>query len=325
MDAAKELDNTTKSGKESHFEESLSLFKDEPLYQEVEPKEAKQHGGLRKTKELKADSGNYYAVDTKGFTINATEIVHINGWEDGVNSEPLTLLVVKISVHSTERGFKFLSVTVRFTFEGGDHSRPFGPAAPTLVAYAPFSSTVRWEVSEEERKRILSASGTVGVNYGANVSVTGGGQWEVSKKKKFFAKGNASLLASRVDDERINGVKWYMESNPSQGEEVAPEFMVAVLIQRATKTDSFTGDFRLRAEGGTASEIQAGLRRFLGIDPRRTLKAFQAAEQTRTKLEGESLLKACAIDKDKLGSLRKDDNLTALAHVWGLDLLTPAT
>lgn len=325
MDLAKEASHTTTTPETGQAaNQGEYLFKNEPLWEEVAPQEAQQHGGLRATRKLKAENQNYLSIDTTGFNIDAHEIIHINGWEDGIDSKPMTLLVVKVLVHSTDRSFKFKSVTTTFTFEGGDGKQRSGPAAPALVGFAPFSSTVQWNPSEAQKERVLNAGGTLGAGYaGATMALNAGGQWTVTKTQKFAAKGNATPLPSEIDDERRNGVKWYMEHNASQNDEVAPEFLVAILIRRATKDDPFTGNFRVRAEGGTWSQLQQDLRRFLQIDPARTLKAFEAAETMRMTPEGEKIAKACDIKPAKLGSLRNGDSLTGLAHVWGLDPVPP--
>jgi hypothetical protein len=325
MDSTEGASDATKTPEtEQTANQAENLFQTEPLWEEVLPEDAQQHGGLRATRHLKADNQNYLSITPSGFAIDAHEIIHINGWEDGAGSKPMTLLVVKVLVHSTERGFKFKSVTTTFTFEGGDKNHGSGPAAPVLVGFAPFSSTVQWNLSEEQKERVLNAGGTLGGGYaGATIAVTAGGQWKVAKTQKFAAKGNATPLPSKIDDERRNGVRWYMEHNTSQDDEVAPEFLVAIMIRRATKDDLFTGDFRLRVEGGTWSQLQQDLRRAFQIDPARTLKAFNAGETVRLTAEGEKIAKACDIKSEKLGSLRDGDNLTGLAHVWGLDPVPP--
>lgn len=284
------------------------------LLEEISPKEAGEGGGLRRTVHVKDGEDSYLNMDTEGFTVDATELVHINGFKDGKTSDAMTLLVLNVQVHSTEPGFNFRSVVARLSFEG--------PADPTIFAFAPFSSTVTWNVSKEEYERILSAGIEVGANYGASAKVTGNGQWTIRGTKEFFAHGNASRI---INSNKWRGVKWYLEGNPSQSGEVTPEFRIAVLVKRAKPNEPFTGTLTLRPEGSVASSIQMGLRRFFGIDPRRARKAFDSKEVKTFTNEGKLLLEQCKADEDHLGKLAHGSSLTGLAYVWGLDLISGST
>ncbi|KAL6246225.1 hypothetical protein RBB50_006460 [Rhinocladiella similis] len=276
-----------------------------PLWEEFSSKGTGEGGGLRRTNDLGKGDKSYINIDTDGFTVDATEILHINGFESGDTSSPMTLLVLNIQLHSTVPGFKFSWVVTRLSFDG--------EANPEVIAVAPFSSTTTWNVSREEHERIISMGLQVGANYVASAKVEGHGEWTVRKQQEYFALGNASPM---VSNQRQNGVKWYLEANHRQSDQVAPQFRIAVLLKRAVGNKPFRGTLSLRPNGK-----QLALRRAFQYDARRARKNFEPKEVTSFTTAGELLLKQCNIKENKLGELAQGDSLTGLAYVWGLDPL----
>lgn len=269
---------------------SLALFESERLYDEIEPEETASHEGLRTPSIPRADTGVHHS--TSPLTISATTIIHINGWQDGVGSTPMTLLVVKVTLHSTENAISHvLGVTTELTFNDGDDSKE---EKPTVIAYGPSNPTVSSEAS------LLAPEEEEGEGEGSP------SEPRETHQESFFVTRNAGLLFSDIH-RNPNSVRWYMKNTMRQGDDRSPEFTLAVLLQRAPATSSLDADFHFIVTRGDPRPLGPLI---LRIHSSRRLKgSFTFAGEVQLSPDGEALMKAVVVDKDRLGRLKEGRQL----------------
>ncbi|KAL7919915.1 hypothetical protein ACQKWADRAFT_329266 [Trichoderma austrokoningii] len=208
-----------------------------------------------------------------GYAVTVERLLWVDGWEEttvdgekAVHGQEMTLVVLKIVLASSDAKGKFARAEVAIEFEdptAGSENEP------TVVAWAPFRNSERWNASQAQRTKTEKKDGHASLGY-SGVELSGGWSREssVSWDQMSFDKGTAHARIS-LTTQRRNGVTWMLEHNKLQNSGVTPEFWATVLLSRLT-AEPYLVKFRIDACAGSMEDFANKTRSFFGLDPCKT-------------------------------------------------------
>jgi hypothetical protein len=128
-------------------------------------------------------------------------------------TDPMTLIVLSVSLHCHAQDFRFQSVRMWFAFAEDDCSGAPNKeaAAPEVVAYAPFVAPQSWNPSDEGIESTTGTNAAIGVEYYAKGNFERKNEVKQSFTRTHFDRGSADWMVD--EDQRTNGVNWYCEQN----------------------------------------------------------------------------------------------------------------
>ncbi|KAL6894695.1 hypothetical protein GGI43DRAFT_386290 [Trichoderma evansii] len=197
------------------------------LYHIENDRQSIESGSL-KSYETKEGGSAVYAHQKSGYAITVERLLWVDGWEkttingeDDVHGQEMTLVVLKIVLASNDRKRKFARAEVSLAFEDPNAG---GENKPTVLAWAPFHKTERWNASQAQHTKSDKKEGSVKLGY-SGVDVSGGWSREgtVSWTQMAFDQGKANAQISRITQNR-NGVTWSLEHNNIENAGVSQEF-----------------------------------------------------------------------------------------------------
>ncbi|KAI1102143.1 hypothetical protein F4804DRAFT_313987 [Jackrogersella minutella] len=308
---------------------------EEPFYEELDP-DFEDTLGAFKTSNPKGNrlQRNFIHVSNEMSKFRKTieTVLVVHGWETPAKTVPMTLIVLGVGLDCQAQNFRFESVRMWLGFYEDDEADPPNtePAAPQVVAWAPFVQQEHWDEAEEAIEQNDVKGGAVGVEYVAKAEAKLERETKRSYTRKHFDRGSTDRL---VHDDKVYGINWYCEQNGLQKYGVKPYFHIAVLLKRShTKTNepiTFKGIFDMRVEAGFIHDFNEGRRRAFRLgrpeddpvyyDP--TLDDQVGGIQG----SGQALLKK--VKKDNLGDLARGQRLSSLLDpngtLSGLEPLEP--
>ena len=259
-----------------------------------------------------------YRNVTENYSISVEMPLCVQGWENPEKKQAMSLMVFEYRLVYVQRDCFVKSVKTSFVFDeaasSAEEQESQGPANPSVVAYAPFESPMRWNETDAEVKYQAHGSGKIGINYGAQAELSAGGEREASHTQKFFSRGLATRKFNNTT-RKWDEVSWFLQQNESQRDGVPSNFSVAILLKRESNAN-FKGTFNIRTEAGRWADWKSGYRRFfrmkeddpVNFDPQESEKGRKWATY-KSK-----------ISQDDLGQLERDGQLAELVNIWGSDL-----
>ena len=292
------------------------------LLEEHNPPEASE--GETKTHNVPANQPQREVVTyrdvTSDFSVSVQMPLCVHGWENAEKQQAMTLMVFDYRLIYTKREHFVKSIKTSFVFDEAafpaETRSGEGPASPNVVAYAPFEKSMEWKKTEAEVKIQAHGDAKIGIDHGANAELSAGREREISHTQKFFTRGQAGRKFNNRT-RKWEEVFWFMQQNESQKDGIPSTFSVAILLKRASNAN-FKGTFFIRAEAGRWADWKSNCQRMfskeeddpVNFDPQSKEKG-QKWETFKDK-----------IPEDNLGLLMKDDKLTELVEIWGVDLGT---
>lgn len=227
------------------------------------------------------------------------------------SNQLVSLIVVEYTmvILDDAKGARFSSMTTKFSFNDHDVSKP---SLPSVVGYAPFRESARWNRTTGEKgasseSKLSLAPEAQGFKAG-EVSYTHGDS--SSYAQQYFDRGVASF--EYAADRRASGIWWNMSQNRSQDHGIPVKFSVAMLVERQSH-EKFQAEFQLSAKGGFGYKIEHWKNRFI----RGTESDDPIIFDPQAKPFG-AVFKGATVDPEELGSLLEGDKLAGLIHVEGL-------
>lgn len=296
------------------------------LMEEEDPQVSVQQGGF-KTRNPKTDPRQrrfIHVSDTK-FNKTIEMVTCLHGWDTPKKNKAMTLIVVRFHLSCSTRGHRYKSATIRFKF-GENMLNASAKSMPTVVAYAPFVEATRFGETDVARTIRLTLEGTIGVNQMASAEAKASAEREETYNRRYFNEGTANPIIDKANE--MVGVKWYLEQNAKQNDGVAPDFRIAVLLQRAVHQDGsqprFIGTLDLETEAGLIEDFKQGTRRIFGLPEDDDIIFDPTLPGQANGTVGKALLKAIEPYKDNLAVLADDEELVGLCSVYGLHPITPS-
>ncbi|KAI2615578.1 hypothetical protein GGS26DRAFT_597166 [Hypomontagnella submonticulosa] len=254
------------------MEDDSQAIPEIPLYEELNPDFEDVNGGL-KTNNLKGNrwQRRFVHISDKESKFRKTveTVLVVHGWKTPAKTDPMTLVILSVSLDCHARDFRFQSVRMWLGFDEDHHAEPPNTeeAAPEVVAYAPFVAPQSWDTSEEEVEKTSDVGGTAGAEYFAKADVEFKKEVKRSFTRSHFDRGSADWMVD--DNQRTYGVNWYCEQNELQKFGVKPQFHIAVLLKRqhtkAGNPISFSGIFDMRTEAGFIHDFEEKRRRIFRL------------------------------------------------------------
>ncbi|KAL6790272.1 hypothetical protein GGI42DRAFT_358916 [Trichoderma sp. SZMC 28013] len=229
---------------------------------------------------------------TNQITSSQWRLLWVDGWqgpttvaEKPIPKQPMTLIVLKLSLHTFDQDLKV--ETVKATLQFKDVDWQCGDD-PEVQAWAPFHDLDDWNPTEAENKSTRNVNATASGGYaGASLSIGWSKSREISWNQTAFDEGRSILVKSKLKQRPIS-VVWSLEQNKLQKLGVPPVIWAARLIKR--KTDSeYLVKFRLdyqrsapRARGTEAdtAETVATARGIIVAETRQTQACVEAEVET---------------------------------------------
>lgn len=194
---------------------------------------------------------------------------------------PATLVIFKWYLHERERGKRFQSLRITFTFRtkrphpAGGKGRVDAFYDPTVVGVAPRGTY-----------GLLRTTETRGVKTTAEASLTGGfggiaqggGKlgYELSRSAETShhitingMESNEHEDGEDYNPDHYNTVEWNLFENDSQSSGLPTFFRTAVLLERHRRdAEQFTGTFQLESDVNGMSNVLRGFKKFFGRLPK---------------------------------------------------------
>jgi hypothetical protein len=309
------MDPSATDGQSTSSIESLDAKIEISLYEEIDSPENAAQGSFKTP--LTSRDGTLITCSAKKspYKFSVEGILYADGWEDDTKKQAMTLVVLTIKLNCTDLNGRYRSVEMSIDFEDLQSTPKNTRAKPTVVAFAPFAKTDRWNESEAEWRRKYYAEAEVGASNMAEVKAKAGVESETTSHKHFFDQGSAWCNFSYFDARR-NGVVWFMRHNTDQGHGVPPEMQVAVLLSRASDAE-FNATYRMRLNAGTIQNFLDKAQRIFNCSRQKPSSfPIKPQEIPRSAYEGKTILKK--IDLKQLGKLAEGDMLHGLTFVTGL-------
>ncbi|KAF7557991.1 hypothetical protein G7Z17_g283 [Cylindrodendrum hubeiense] len=287
---------------------------------ETNDRTTQEHGGL---KSFKTKDGGlvHFSDDPSGFTVSVERLLQVDGFDDEKTKQRMTLIILKVVLASNEPGQKIKHVTFSMEFKD---LKPPDKAEPKLLAWAPFDSMVRSNMTKVDREKTAALGAKLGGGGGGGTAeVSAGLENKISWSQSYFDTGHAYAIMDKKTQQR-SGVRWVLESNPMEVSGVPPGITVAMLLSRTTD-EPYLAEFNIRVTGGSMHNLRRGIKSLLGLKPGMTQPYKVAPTKEPIKRgEGENLFDLAKIDPNNLGRLRGKGELPNLAVVWGGDQGTNA-
>lgn len=147
-------------------------------------------------------------------TVETVLVVH--GWKTPEKTEPMSLIILSVSLNCHAKNFRFQSVRMWLAFgeDRGPKSSSTEDAAPEVVAYSPFVAPQDWNPSEEN----IEKTNATGVALGGEKYVKAEAECKQEIKRSYtrthFDRGSADWMVD--EDQKTYGVNWYCEQNDLQ-------------------------------------------------------------------------------------------------------------
>ncbi|KAL7933622.1 hypothetical protein V8C35DRAFT_327589 [Trichoderma chlorosporum] len=286
---------------------------DDHLYEEQNPDASESLGGFRTSnpQSNRFQRKMIYVSEKKSRFKKTVELVLcVHGWKAPDRKDPMTLVVLGVSLSCHDRDSRFQSVRIKLHFDEDDKRHPTDAvkADPQVVAFAPFVQQEQWNTTAASVKDNSGYGGKLGVNQFGQAEANANKSSEISYTRKHFDRGSAYRL---YDDRtgRIHGVEWFCQQNELQNYGVMPQFHLAILLERSHhegKAIPFKAVFDMWAEAGFKHDFRQGLRRAFRVlrpedDPVYFDPSMETPAVNGVAGVGERLLKSIQIDN--LGAL----------------------
>ncbi|KAL7803581.1 hypothetical protein V8C44DRAFT_343877 [Trichoderma aethiopicum] len=243
--------------------------REEALHEEIDPDFGDKDGAFKtKNPEDQRWQRRFIHVQNKQSKFRKTveTVLVVHGWKSPEMLEPMTLIILSVSLDCHQKNFRFESVRIWLAFDEDQGANPPNSedAKPEVVAYAPFVAPQSWNLSEEEIQEKTARRGALGVEQVSKAGVELSKETQRTHTRTHFDRGTADWMVD--DNQRAYGVNWYCEQNQLNDYGVKPQFHIAVLLQRQhTKADnkpiSFKGVFDMRVEAGFSHDFEEMRRR----------------------------------------------------------------
>ncbi|PTB62990.1 hypothetical protein BBK36DRAFT_23295 [Trichoderma citrinoviride] len=315
---------------------------EEALHEEIEPDFGDRDGAF-KTKNPKDQRWQRRFVHVQNkeskFRKTVETVLVVHGWKTPKMIEPMSLIVLSVSLDCHKKDFRFESVRIWLAFDEDQGAIPPNSedAKPEVVAYAPFVAPQNWHLSEEKIEEKTTKRGALSIEQGPKAGLELSKEIRRSHTRTHFDRGTADWMVDK--NQRAYGVNWYCEQNHLDDYGVKPQFHIAVLLKRQhTKNDnkpvSFKGVFDMRVEAGFRVDFEQLRRRmFRGGKPEDEAIYYDPNmdDQVHGRNSVGERLRA-KIDKNNLGELMggPDGNwlsgiVDSNGDISGLDPLAPKT
>ena len=300
------------------------------LYQHINAKPSQAQGAL-KSFTPKEDGNELYASEKSDYDISVQRLLWVDGYERHEIHRPVqgpgteiktevkvdlvdsTLIVLKILLASrnADHKFKWVRASLRF-----DDARPGKKEHPEIQAWAPFREAARWNETASQREQTSSVQAGFNAGYsGAEATIGASRESKISWDKTHFDEGQSYEM---INDNRRNGISWFVKQNNLQDQGVVREIWVSVLLSRPVRAAPYLVNFDIYAHSGTGDEFEHKIKKFFGLRPGQT-KTFSVTPHKNIicNHEGEEIIKC--IDLGDLGKLRGNTPGTSssLLVEWG--------
>ncbi|KAI0096961.1 hypothetical protein GGR51DRAFT_542137 [Nemania sp. FL0031] len=283
-----------------------------------------KQGSLKSYEAKKDGTLLFYDDKPSDYSIVADRILWIDGYDnttaEGQHGREMTLIVLKIVLHSADPESKFKRFTVELRFKDKE---ALGEHEPLVEAWGPFREPERWNPAVAQREVTGKKEGGGKAGYqGVELSGSRSREEKTSWDQVDFDEGTSAGLFSETTGQR-NGVRWTLKQNNVSDLGVTPEVWVAVLLSRTSRRP-YVVKFRLDSHGGSRHEIVQGTKRFFRLNPTKTRPFSLTPWEHPICQPGEGERIRDAIDRDNLGKLKDHLDPTKLILPLGPDYhLTP--
>ncbi|KAI1181942.1 hypothetical protein F5B17DRAFT_226747 [Nemania serpens] len=190
------------------------------LYESFNNPALVKQGGLRSYESKKDGTVLYCAEKPSDYSIVADRILRADGYDSTTDGREMTLIVLKIALHSAESDSKFKSFTAELCFEDKETSSNH---EPLVEARAPFRTPETWNQTVASREATNIKEGGAKAGYqGLELSGTRSREEKMSWNQVDFDQGTSNGLFSKNTGRR-NGVQWATTQNNVRDLGVTPE------------------------------------------------------------------------------------------------------
>jgi len=278
--------------------------------------ESDDQGGYVKTQNVPADRTQRREVTARGneskFRVQVTLRTCLHGFLDDTESTPATLIVLDaqfVVVNSNKARFK--SAELKLEFTNGKQGEGLSP--PEVVAFAPFRTPERMNMTFDDRGSKVSLGGSLGIQALATAELRTDWERQSWYTQRYFDRGSAGT-GYNPEHDCMNSVWWALQEsgNPHEKHGISPFCRFAVLLKRSSQ-EPFEAKFSLKLDAATGFDLfdAWSFRKCQTVvdDP---LK-FSPFAEPQGEFQG--------LDAKNLGKLAADEALVALTAVPGLEPL----
>jgi hypothetical protein len=272
------------------------------LFPELYPEESSDSQGFKKTRTIASDRDDVYVSDERtNFKVGVRRVYMANGFADAAegNMTKVSLIILDVWLHSTGVGHRFENMQVTFSLE--DLAESTAPAAnPSLVNWAPFKNKTDVKRSVEKQRLTTTYGGELGGSYYVDIKATYEKEKEVEKEEEFYEEWHSTPTTNPTTG-KLNGIRLSGIANQSQksGCGLFGTVRFAILLKRDAAVP-WMGRFQIRTYGGVWENLVSTTRRWLGLDPRRTILELSGVDDYVHKDSPEGDIIDAKVDRNNL-------------------------